>query len=425
MKILWFLASFSAHGRSIFSQEKALSGSGNWIDDEAECLLHDENISELIQMSSCGTKWATQNRGRITFIDLGLGELNSLNSSKRIAATNAIKGAIFAVSPDIVQVWGTENPVSLIAVQCGKELGIPVILCPQGLVSSLLHFPNGHVSSREMCGGNILNWLKMPLFNKTKRIYQSNVSHETQAIKLADYILSDNQWTFDYCRCVNPSFCPLWYPLPVNECFTEIQWSKGECSPHTIMSVSPRSSYKGQHILLKAVGRLKNYYGDIRVLFPAMENKMAGTIESRIKRTPYNSMLRRLINEQGLAENVVFLNRLSPKELASVMCQCNVFVNPSVIESNCMSLREAMWMGMPVISAFAGSIQEYLVHDVNGILYRYEEDEILACELDRLFSNFEKCVRLGASARSSMKELYSNGVGLFDLYKTVMNSFAN
>ena len=77
-------------------------------------------------------------------------------------------------------------------------------------------------------------------------------------------------------------------------------------------------------------------------------------------------------------------------------------------------------MGMPVISAFTGSIQEYLDNGENGVLYRYEEDEILARELERLFESPRKCERLGERARASMIAFYNEDRQLIDLYREVL-----
>ena len=425
MKVLWISASFSAAAKQSLLGTKNAYGSGNWIDDEATHLITEEGVEGLTLVSSCSNKMGSATNNGITYVDLGLGPLTKSSRSLMGKPRKAILETIGRVSPDIIQVWGTENPLSQIAMQCAKESGKPSILCPQGLVASLLHFPNGHMAAREMCGANVLDWLKMPLFNTTKKAYQKYAPFEKKAIELADFVLSDNQWTFDYCRCINPTICPLWYPLPVNDCFVGASWSVSECIPRTIMSVSPRSSYKGQHVLLRAVGRIKEWYPDVKVYFPAMAGKMSLGVANALKRTPYSSMLLRLIHQYGLQDNVVFLERLSPSKLADAMRTCNVFVNPSVIESNCMSLREAMWMGMPVVSAFTGSIQEYVDNGRNGILYRYEEDEILACELERLFENQEKCERLGSNARKSMAAFYSNGATLIDLYKSVLANTAN
>lgn len=165
---------------------------------------------------------------------------------------------------------------------------------------------------------------------------------------------------------------------------------------------------------------MKAKYPELKLAIPAMSSKMKSDIRSTIKETPYVALLKKIIRENSLEHNVVFLDRLSPEELADFMRTCRVFVNPSVIESNCMSLREAMCLGMPVVSAFAGSIQEYVCNGENGYLYRYEEDEVLSRILCRLFENEEECARIGANARSSMQAFYSGGESLGEIYTSVL-----
>lgn len=420
LKVAWISASFSAAAKVVLYGRNAAYGSGNWLDDELIQLLHSESIDKVYFISSLGNDQRVVEADGVVYIDLGLG--NKVNGPKafcqqyRGTLASALKDAL----PDLIQVWGTETPTSQIALECSKQLRIPSILCPQGLMASLVHFPNGLVPAKEMCGRNPLLWAKMPLFNSTKRTYQISTVFERKAIEQADYILSDNQWTFDYCRCLNRGYKALNFPLPINGSYQGAPWLLDKSNEFAIMSVSSRSAYKGQHVLVRAAARLKNDFDNLKIYFPGMSVKMSGGIKGNLKRTPYNAMLLRLIKQFGLQDNVVFLDRLSPEELANFMRTCRVFVNPSVIESNCMSLREAMCLGMPVVSAFAGSIQEYVHNGENGYLYRYEEDEVLSRILCRLFENEEECARIGANARCSMEAFYSGGESLGDIYTSVL-----
>ena len=420
MRVMWICASFSPLAMRALGIDDSGFGSGNWVDDEAARLVSSDTVNRLFIISSIGGPSCNSRKGKIEYVNLEA-EIDCRNDARFQSSKRSIDEAIGRYSPDLVQVWGTESPFSTAALEAAREAGIRTVLCPQGIIASLLHFPNGGVSAFQMCGKNPLNWLKMPLFNATKRTYQRNQRFERRSIELADYILSDNEWTFDYCSSINPDFIQLHYPLPVNRAFIESRWRLGSCIPHSILSVSPRSSYKGQHVLVKAVARLKRLYPDVRVFFPAMKDKVVGGLVGAIRRTPYIDMIKRLIAEYDLEDAVVFLDSLSPGELAQAMQSCSLFINPSVIESNCMSLREAMWMGMPVISSFAGSIQEYLQNDVDGVLYRYEEDEILAREIARLFEDPYRCARLGNHARVRMERLYSDeNAELSEVYASVL-----
>lgn len=419
MKVVWFMAAPSALGRAaIEGCEKLSYGSGNWIDDEARILV-DTACVELVEVFSDGKSNRSAKEMGITYCNLGIGRQRQ---GRRLSDVelDRIKAILNEFEPDLVMVWGTETSFSSYVLKIASTVGIPTILCPQGVVASLCHYPNGLVQTADMCGYNPINWLKMPFFNQTRRAYCHQLEYEREAVSSASYILSDNDWTFDYCRCINDHFKELRYALPPNYAFWRKEWELESSVPFTIMTVSPRSSYKGQHILLRAVARMKAKYPEVKLAVPAMSSKMKSDAKSTIKETPYIALLKKIIRENSLEHNVIFLERLSPEELADLMRTCRVFVNPSVIESNCMSLREAMCLGMPVVSAFAGSIQEYVRNGENGYLYRYEEDEILSRILCRLFEDEEECARIGANARCSMEAFYSRGESLGDIYTSVL-----
>lgn len=419
MKVIWFMAAPSPLGRAaIEGSEKFLYGSGNWIDDEARILV-DTACVELVEVFSDGKSNCSAKESGITYCNLGIGPQRQ---GRRLVddEINRIEAVLNEYGPDLVMVWGTETSFSSYVLKIASTVGIPTILCPQGVIASLCHYPNGLVPAADMCGYNPFNWLKMPLFNQTRRAYCRQLEYEREAVSSASYILSDNDWTFDYCRCMNDHFKELRYALPPNYAFWRQGWELELSAPLTIMTVSPRSSYKGQHILLRAVARMKAKYPELKLAVPAMSSKMKSDFKSTIRETPYVALLKKIIRENSLEHNVVFLDRLSPEELADFMRTCRVFVNPSVIESNCMSLREAMCLGMPVVSAFAGSIQEYVRNGENGYLYRYEEDEVLSRILCRLFENEEECARIGANARSSMLAFYSGEESLGEIYTSVL-----
>ena len=93
--------------------------------------------------------------------------------------------------------------------------------------------------------------------------------------------------------------------------------------------------------------------------------------------------------------------------------KANCFVNPSVMENHALSLREALIVGVPSISTVCGSVSDYVVNGKNGFLYRYEEYEVLAELIGRVFEMKE-----GFAARQN--DYLQNDDNLLTIYNSLV-----
>ena len=110
--------------------------------------------------------------------------------------------------------------------------------------------------------------------------------------------------------------------------------------------------------------------------------------------------------------------------MADNLKRSNVFVNPSIMETGCGSLIEAMTVGTPSVSSVCGSVAEYIVNQKNAFLYRYEEYEILAFLIDTLISDKDLSAKIGKNARESMMEPKSS-ITLKDIYQDICKNKNN
>jgi glycosyltransferase involved in cell wall biosynthesis len=78
---------------------------------------------------------------------------------------------------------------------------------------------------------------------------------------------------------------------------------------------------------------------------------------------------------------------------------CGIFVLPSRTEAMGRVLVEAMAAGKPRIGSDAGGIPTVIEHDIDGVLFKSEDVDALALQLDRLMSDPYLRERLGKNAR--------------------------
>ncbi len=110
--------------------------------------------------------------------------------------------------------------------------------------------------------------------------------------------------------------------------------------------------------------------------------------------------LQRWVLEEGLAANVEFLGFLDRPELLRRYAACDVFVLPSLVETQGLVAMEAMHLGKPVIVArTVVSADELVDEGRNGYLVGQDADEELADRLMRLAADPALRASMGAAGR--------------------------
>ena len=100
---------------------------------------------------------------------------------------------------------------------------------------------------------------------------------------------------------------------------------------------------------------------------------------------PERPALERLAQDLGLVSRCRFLGLLAPAQVRQWMQECDAFVMPSLHESFCIVLGEAMACGKPVIATRCGG-PEYVVTPETGTLVEPASPEALAATLESYIS---------------------------------------
>ena len=151
---------------------------------------------------------------------------------------------------------------------------------------------------------------------------------------------------------------------------------------------------------------LKRKYHGVKLYGPGEPQVSRKGIKAFLHKNGYVKYIEKLIKKLGLKDNIVWLGRLPQNELAKLYTKVNVFVMCSAIENHSNSLKEAMTVGVPSISAAVGGITSYAKDEENALLYRFEEYEVLADKISRIFDSDALSERLSTHAREKMLKLH-------------------
>ena len=256
-------------------------------------------------------------------------------------------------------------------------------------------------------------------YYKEQKQQQQQAKLEQQMIAAADAVISDNEWAVSPFLSNENAQKFHFIRLPIKKQFQQEQWRQEAAKENTLFCIAGRSGLKGIHQVIEAAHQLKEDIPDFRILIP-------GNISSKkpafLFEPPYLEYLRALIRTYGLEKNIRFLGQLSTEGMISYMKEARVFLMPSAIENESSTLREAMFLGMPVITGYAGDIFETVSHGENGLIYRFEEHEMLAFFVRKLLKAPSYAAQLGENGGASIRKLYENhnyGKSLLEVYDTV------
>ena len=120
---------------------------------------------------------------------------------------------------------------------------------------------------------------------------------------------------------------------------------------------------------------------------------------------PEKPRLLAIIEQCHLQEKVVMEEWLEPEAYQEVMAAADVFVHPARFDAFGGGTLYAMAMGVPVIgSKGAGTVQERIRPEVNGLVYSPEDVPALTRCIVRMLENREEREALGRAARRTAEE---------------------
>lgn len=138
-----------------------------------------------------------------------------------------------------------------------------------------------------------------------------------------------------------------------------------------------------------------------------------------------------LIAKLGVGETIKLLGWKDSSEIASILDLSHIFIAPSVTAADgnqdapINTLKEAMAMGLPVISTFHGGIPELVDDGISGFLVPERDTEAIAEKLRILLENPQFWETMGSAGRARVKEKYDTNKlndELVSIYQQILNS---
>lgn len=131
---------------------------------------------------------------------------------------------------------------------------------------------------------------------------------------------------------------------------------------------------------------------------------LAGSISYRLRADGYTKYLRKLVIELGLQESVDWIGPLKANEIVDQFKMANVVVIPSFVESYCLTLDEALTVGVPVVASYAGAMPELASNDSSALFFPPGDSVLCAEKVSRVFSEKDLAESLSVTAYNERRK---------------------
>ncbi|MBD1804924.1 glycosyltransferase [Microcoleus sp. FACHB-SPT15] len=173
---------------------------------------------------------------------------------------------------------------------------------------------------------------------------------------------------------------------------------------------------KGIEYSIRAVAKLAKTY-------PNLEYNIMGD-------GPLRNNLQQLIQELGVSNIVKLLGQKPQQEIIEILNKSHIFTAPSVTakdgnqDAPVNVLKEAMAMGLPVVSTYHGGIPELVEDGISGFLVPERDVYGLAEKLGYLIKHPEIWHQMGRSGRAYVEQHYDTNKlndQLVEIYRHLLN----
>jgi glycosyltransferase involved in cell wall biosynthesis len=111
--------------------------------------------------------------------------------------------------------------------------------------------------------------------------------------------------------------------------------------------------------------------------------------------------------DPAVRDRVTVINARDDRETAEALAAADIFVLPSLFEGTPLTLIEAMWSGLPVVTTETAGMKDVVRQDENGLLVQPGNVDSLVSGIDRLSRDGDLRRRLGVAAHETAVAHYT------------------
>lgn len=394
---------------------------GGWMKSSAKALLNLNNNIEIAVATLYGNEYKKEIINEITYYCLPFNIYNQKKYNPDIEYYWKLIAKDF--NPDIVHIHGTEYPHGLAYIRAmGND---NIVISIQGLVHVIARYSLGLIPINILKKYiTIYDLLKGHIWNHPKRMLKKGKIEE-EYIKLSRHIIGRTTWDKDHIWAINPTTQYHFCNETLRDPFYQTEWDIRKCEKHSIFLSQAQNPIKGIHKVVEAIPYVIREFPDVKVYIAGSNFIQKKSLKDKLRFRAYANYVLHLMESLQVRDRFIFTGPLNEEEMSKRYRSAHVFICPSSIENSPNSLGEAQLVGTPVIASYAGGIPSMVKDGISGLLYRFEEHEMLASCICRIFENEDLANELSKNERqiaSSRHDKLTNAQKTFEIYKKILQN---
>lgn len=393
---------------------------GGWMKSSAQAILQFEDGIEMAVATLYGDKYRKDVINHVTYycLPFNIYDKNVYNSVleqywRRVAGD---------FHPDVVHIHGTEFPHGLAYMKANSTDNVVVSI--QGLVGGYARYSLGSIPERILKRYRTIydcfrgHLLRLPL--QMARAGEL----ENKYFELSHHVIGRTSWDKDHLWAVNPNACYHFCNETLRDPFYSTTWELNKCNRHTIFLSQAHKPIKGIHKVIEALPFIIRHYPDVKVYVAGNDFTQRCTWQERLKFGTFANYVVQLMDRLGVRERFYFTGMLDECQMAEQYRMAHIFVCPSSIENSPNSLGEAQLVGTPVVASYVGGVPDMVKNEMSGLLYRFEEVEMLATAVCRIFGDDDLATHLSTNGKVVARQRHDrqkNALRTLEIYNKVIS----
>ncbi|MFC2110149.1 glycosyltransferase family 4 protein [Bacteroidota bacterium] len=290
-------------------------------------------------------------------------------------------------NPDIIHIHGSEYAHGLACLVIRPNLNFVISI--QGIIGPSSRYFLGGMSFTEIFKSlTFRDLVTLDTLLQQKFSFIKRSKYEVKYFTNIANVIGRTDWDFAHSKYVGSTINYHFCNETLRDGFYKaVKWDLNKVDRYSIFLSQANYPLKGAHNIIKAAAKLVTKYPSLKIKIGGHKINRCKSIKDKLKLKGYGKFLNQLIKLHDLENNVEFLGLLNESQMIAQYQKAHVFICPSSIENSPNSLGEAQIIGTPVIASFVGGVANMVEHNVTGLLYRFEEVEMLSNWVSSIFNN--------------------------------------